>query len=134
MRTDRSAADWLAPLRTIAVICLTLSTLLIPYVYGKVLSPITLPSIQVQLQDKGSAPARPAGRWLTGDNLLVTENDKSVIVLNFDSVKQQSQLLEIPRDQVTQLATTDRQDALVKRIDTEKPVTPIGSGAQDAPQ
>jgi hypothetical protein len=120
LRSERPWARWVRPFRIIGIVALAVNTCMIPYMYGKLISPITMPRVHVRLQDKVDAAAMPkngqpatsrAPQYLEGANLLVAENDRSVILLNFSSGI--SQVLEIPRAEIKSIGVMLTVDALI---------------------
>jgi hypothetical protein len=131
LRTERPSARWVRPYRTIGILSLTANTIMIPYTYGKLIAPITMPKVDVRLQEEEAAAAakkgqpaasRAVARYLPGESLLVAENDKSVILLNFDN--ELSRVLEIPRTEITRLEVVEMKDALAARAENS-PCEPI---------
>jgi hypothetical protein len=128
LRQDQTANDWLRSFRTVGVLGLILTSLLIPYVYGKLVWPTTMQTLQVRVfpisQVAKNKDALPRGiplnteGWLTGDNFLIRESDKAITVLNFDR-GQPSALFEIPRSDIGWLAIPGISDVLVKLIDAQ---------------
>jgi hypothetical protein len=107
---------------------------MVPYIYGKLVRPTTMRTLQVRLRDTAqSAPGKTsssagipanASGWLAGDNFLITENDKSVLVLNIEAGRP-SMLLEIPRVEIAWMAIPGLDDVLVKLIDAQPSVKVI---------
>src|ERR1019366_350126 len=122
LRTERPSARWVRPYRTIGILSLTANTIMIPYTYGKLIAPITMPKVDVRLQEEQPAASRAVARYLPGESLLVAENDKSVILLNFDN--ELSRVLEIPRTEITRLEVVEMKDALAARPENS-PCEPI---------
>jgi hypothetical protein len=131
LRSERPSARWVSPYRTIGILALTVNTIMLPYAYGKLIAPLTMPKVQVRLQ-AGEQPAaakkrQPSAslvvaRYLPGESLLVSENDRSVFLLNFDN--EVSRVLEIPRTEITRLEVVEMKDALKARADNS-PCGPI---------
>ena len=140
LRADRPSARWVRPFRTIGILALTVNTIMIPYTYGKLISPMTLPEAQVLLKDKVDSAAttkvgpraasksseqkapqatpKPSEQWKFG--FLVAENDSNVVLLSFD--RGVSRVLEIPRSEVTRLEITEMRDLLKARAESIGPV------------
>jgi hypothetical protein len=115
------------PFRIIAIFELAVCTFLLPYTYGKIIASTTMPYVSVLLQGKNELPKvetkvilSPGGlqageHFLEGKNLLVTDGENSIIVLNFDEGT--SRLIEIPRSKISRIEIHERSDALKKRIE-----------------
>jgi hypothetical protein len=157
---SKSSQRWLAPLWVLVALGLGLNTLLLPYAYGKLMSPTSMPAVGVRLLDPAPATGQGGARpnkprvsareesakdadqpkipapgegctdtneeWLAGTNLLISESDKSILVLNLDSGSQTSRLCEIPRAEIKRLEITDIKDALVEKFNLQKSVPILG--------
>jgi len=115
IRQDWAAANWLVSFRTLAVAALILATLMVPYVYGKLVASLYLSSVQLQVDSKsqlGVNLLRPA------ETLLVSANDHTVLVLYYP--QETVRLLEIPREEVLYLQILDTKDFLAELVEAGK--------------
>jgi len=140
--TARPSFQWKELLRIITIIELTVSTLFVPYVYGKLISPTTMPRISVMLRDKSESSTGASKtknyknvlaadeQYLKGSNLVVAENDKSLIVFNWDSKAKTQRLIDIPRSKIARIEIYGFLDALTTRIKLDKNIDPLTSVRQ----
>jgi hypothetical protein len=118
--TATPVIQWLSVFRLISILGLTVSTILVPYTYGKLISPITMPAVHILLREKVEANGTP---WFFGENLLVAKYDNSLLVFNIS--KGTMRLIEIPKIEIKRFEISGTEDALALEMKS-KEILPIG--------
>lgn len=117
------AGRFYSSFRIVSVILLSFETLLIPYIYGKVIATTDMPYVSIILQVRNepmtiSNGAKDTQELFSGekklerDNLILAEKEKSIVVLNIDKNTGFSYLIDIPKTRVIRVETYKIVDAL----------------------
>jgi hypothetical protein len=138
MRTELPVwSDVLTVMRAALVIVSAVSTLMIPYVYGKLVDPALFPNAFMQyLEDRPKALSNLGQTIPGGDPFekggsfpVVSQTDKSLSVLSIERGTGVTKLIEIPREKIVSINYTADVDVLAKISECRK-----GEGDQCQPE
>jgi hypothetical protein len=121
-------SDVLTVTRTALVIVSAVSSLMIPYVYGKLVDPALLPNAFLQfLQDRPTVMSNLGQEVVGGDPFeqggsfpVVSQTDKSLSVLSIQRGTGITKLIEIPREKIVSIDYAADVDVLAKISECQK--------------
>jgi hypothetical protein len=126
-------SDALSATRGALVAVSAISTAMIPYVYGKLVDPALFPNAFLQYLEDNPAVMNNQGKKIPGGSPLetggafpvISQSDKSVLVLSIKRGSGVTALIEIPRNKIISISYTADVDVLAKIAECRK-----GAGTQ----
>lgn len=104
-RRSRNKAD--VALRNTCVLVLTVVTVFCPYIFVKLVQPLSMAKLDIVINDRKGGSNKYHG-------YLVEEQEKSLVILLFE--KQESTVVEFPRELIDHIDITNSVDVLAERI------------------
>ncbi|HWG22250.1 MAG TPA: hypothetical protein VG225_17125 [Terracidiphilus sp.] len=110
-------SDLLTVLRAAVIVASAVTTVLLPYVYGKVVDSALFPNCHIVYLEPSTDKPNGDATIKKGEYPVVSRNDKSVSLLWVQKHRGFTRIIEVPRDKILSLTFVADVDALAKVSD-----------------